>query len=114
MNYYEFISDEYVSLNLTHHFDGYFFNKVPLFRKLKWREVVSAKAVWGRTSDANLNETIFPSTLHTFGNLPYVEGGIGIENIFKIIRVEALKRFTYLYHPDIATWGVRVMFNFTF
>jgi hypothetical protein len=114
MNYYEFISDEYMSLNLTHHFDGYFFNKVPLFRKLKWREVVSGKTVWGRTSEDNLNASIFPSTLNTFEDLPYVEAGIGVENIFKIIRVEALKRFTYLDHPNIATWGIRVMLSFTF
>ncbi len=114
MNYYEFVSDEYVGLNLTHHFDGFFFNKVPFFRKLKWREIVSGNAVWGKVSQANQDVMIFPSTLHTFGNLPYAEAGVGIENIFKIIRVDALWRLTYLDHPDIAKWGIRVMLNFTF
>ncbi len=51
MNYYEFASDEYLSMYLTHHFDGFFLNHIPLMRKLKWREVAFAKAVIGTMNE---------------------------------------------------------------
>ena len=53
MNYFEFVSDYYLSAYATHHFDGFFFDKMPLIRKLKWREVVQVKSVWGRLTSKN-------------------------------------------------------------
>lgn len=43
MNFLEFASDRYASFRIDHHFSGFFFNKIPLLRKLKWRETFSAK-----------------------------------------------------------------------
>ena len=81
MNYYEFASDKYLSLLVEHHFDGFFFNRVPFFRKLKWREVVSAKSLIGRVSEKNLNAMRFPDGMRQLSK-PYGEASIGIENIF--------------------------------
>ena len=53
MNYYEFVSDQFVSLAIYHHFEGLFLNKIPLLRKLKWREVVTMKSVWGTVNEDN-------------------------------------------------------------
>lgn len=107
MNYFEFVSDQYASLTLTHHFEGYFFNRVPLFRKLKWREVISAKGLVGSLERANSDVLIFPDGMSDLSQ-PYLEASMGIENIFKIIRIDLFRRFTYLDHGDnIPKLGIR-------
>lgn len=108
MNYYEFASDTYASIWLEHHFNGFFFNRVPLFRKLKWREVVSAKGLMGDISNRNLQVMEFPLGL-TDVNKPYAEVSVGVENIFKVIRVDAMWRLSYLDHENIEIFGIRAM-----
>ena len=125
MNFLEFVGDHYASINIDQHFVGFFFNKIPLFKKLKWREVASVKAIYGGLSDKN-DPTLHPS-LYQFpvaadgrpityglGNTPYVEGSVGIENIFKFVRVDLVRRFTYLDHPDVSKWGIRARVKFDF
>lgn len=107
MNYYEFVSDRYASLFAEHHFEGLFLNHIPLMRKLKWREVVYGKGLIGSLNKETKGIMDFPSTLSGLSK-PYAEGGLGIENIFKIIRVDAIWRFSYLNHPDIQRFGLRV------
>lgn len=113
MNYYEFASDQYASLGLFHHFEGLFLNKIPLLRKLKWREVISAKAVIGTVNDQNRSTLIFPNSLHSLNNGPYVESSVGIENIFKVFRVDVLFRNTYLRQNAAANIGVKFGFQLT-
>lgn len=107
MNYYEFASDQYASIFVEHHFQGFFLNHIPLMRKLKWREVVSGKALIGSISNANRNVLEFPNGLNS-ASKPYFEVGVGVENIFKIIRVDALWRLSHLDHPNIERFGVRM------
>ncbi len=114
MKYYEFTSDQYASVGVFHHFEGIFFNKIPLVKKLKWREVVTCKALWGSVNDKNRNALIFPTTLSALGNEPYVEVSAGIENIFKVFRVDALWRSTYLRPRAIDNFGVKVGFQLAF
>jgi hypothetical protein len=114
MKYYEFTSDQYASVGVFHHFEGIFFNKIPLVKKLKWREVVTCKALWGSVNDKNRNALIFPTTLNALGNEPYVEVSAGIENIFKVFRVDALWRSTYLRPRAIDNFGVKVGFQLAF
>ncbi len=111
MSYYEFGSDQYVSAAMFHHFEGIFFNKVPLLRKLKWREVVSAKGVWGSVTQKNRDALIFPTTLKALDHGPYVEVSAGIENIFKFFKVDALWRTTYLRPKAIDNFGVKFSFQ---
>ncbi|MDP4150037.1 MAG: DUF5686 family protein [Bacteroidota bacterium] len=124
MNFLEFVSDHYLNIDVDHYFNGFFFNKVPLLKRLKWREVVEAKILWGglRTENdpnKNPNQTRFPLTngqTETFSltNEPYVEAGFAIANIFKLFRVDFIKRFTYLNHPEIPPYGIRVRAKFDF
>ena len=114
MKYYEFASDKYASVGLFHHFEGLFFNKIPLIKKLKWREVITAKALWGSANDKNKNVLIFPTTLHALGAEPYTELSAGIENIFKLFRVEALWRTTYKRAKASDNFGVKVGFQLAF
>lgn len=120
MNFMEFLSDEYTSLKVTHYFNGFIFNKIPLFKRLKLREVVSFKALYGNlTSDNNpdLNPDLykFPtapdgsaSTFPFEKGVPYIEASVGIMNLFKLFRVEFLQRITYLDNPNIPTlFGVK-------
>jgi hypothetical protein len=114
MNYYEFVSDEYATVSVFHHFDGFFLNHIPLMRKLKWREVVTAKALWGRVGSKNQNTLLFPSTLNTLNKGPYYEAGVGIENIFKVLRFDALWRLSYLDKPNISKFGIRGSLQLSF
>lgn len=114
MKYYEFASDRYVSLGLFHHFEGLLFNKIPLLRKLKWREVVTGKGVIGSISDKNQHVLIFPTTLHSLNHGPYAEVSAGVENIFKVFRVDALWRLTYRDPKAINNFGVKFSFQLAF
>jgi len=96
MNYYEFVSDTWISATFIHHFSGLLFNKIPLLRKLNWREVAHVRAVYGTLSDKNARYSYFPGNLRSFERQPYYEAGVGIENIFKIIRIDAVWRMSHL------------------
>jgi len=124
MNFLEFVSDHYAAAYVDHYFNGFFFNKIPLLKKLKWREVVEGKILFGglRTENdpaQNPQQIKFPFTdgqieTYSLTNVPYIEGGFGIANIFKLIRVDYIRRFTYLNHPNIPTWGIRARAKFDF
>ncbi len=98
MNFFEFTSDKYASLHLEHHFDGLLFNRIPLLKKWKWREVACGQLLFGSVTDKN--SFIIPSNYPGFTRLtldkPYAEVSYGIENIFKIVRIDFLHRLTYL------------------
>lgn len=114
MNFFEFISDRAVSVFLDHHFDGLFFNRVPLFRRLKWREVVGGKAVAGSLDPKHLQEMEFLPFMYDLSGGPYGEVSFGIENILKILRVDAVRRLAYLDHENTRKWAYRLSVNITF
>ncbi len=121
MNRFEFVSDKFVTLQLQHHLDGWFFNKIPGLRKLDLRLVGNFKAAYGHLSAANkaanrLNFADFNKQIpvQAPGPVPFMEAGVGIENIFKIIRVDAIWRLTYLDNPEAQKFTVRFAFDFNF
>src|SRR5258706_8059906 len=105
MNYYEFVSDQYAMFIFSHHFNGIFFDKLPLLRKLKFREVINAKSVIGSLRQANRDILVNGNRLTSLSH-PYYEAGVGIENILKMIRVDAIWRLNYLDKPDVSNFAV--------
>jgi len=124
MNFLEFVSDQYVSLFIDHDFNGFFFNKIPLIRKLKFREVASFKILYGGVSEKNRDYNTdvykFPVSAdgvpltYTLENKPYIECSIGVANILKIFRIDLVKRLSYLNNPNTSNIGLRVRFKFYF
>ena len=126
MNYYEFVSQYYVKGLFEYNFNGFLLNRVPLIGKLKLREIVTLKAVWGGISDQcnpmNGNERLFKFPTNADGEMqtytlekePYIEGGIGISNIFRILRIDYVRRFNYLDHPEVDKWGIFFSFRVKF
>lgn len=112
MNFLEFVSDQHVFIRAEHFFKGFFFNRVPLLKKLGLREIASFKLSYGTITDGNnpaLNRSLplystaadgSPLTFN-YDQGAYMEGSVGITNIFKILRVDLVKRLTYLDHPDV-------------
>ncbi|MDX1652991.1 MAG: DUF5686 family protein [Brumimicrobium sp.] len=113
IDFFEFISDKYVGVQLEHHFNGLFFDRIPLVRKLKWRLVASARSVYGDISDRQLETMLLPDVTRSFGNTPYVESSIGIENIFKVLRFDLVWRMTHL-TPEISPLSIRGKFEIRF
>lgn len=125
MNFLEFVSDKYVSVNFDHYFNGFIFNKIPLLKKLKWREVATFKVLYGSIRNENnpqynTSQFLFPvnaegvATTYSLRREPYMEASIGIANIFKLLRFDLVKRLSYYDHPEVAKWGIRGRFKFDF
>lgn len=120
LNAMEFINDEYASWDITYFMNGAIFNRLPLIRRLKWREVFFTRGFWGnltaKNNPANGGEGLFrfPEGSYEMDKQPYVEVGAGVENIFKVLRLDYVWRLTYRDHPDISRSGLRVSLHFTF
>ena len=121
MNPMEFINDSYVSWEMTYWANGTILNYIPLIKKLKLREAFSFRGIWGHLSDRNnpqYNADLFKfptiSEVQTMTNVPYMEAAVGIDNLFKILRVDYVWRLTYRNSPNIDKGGVRIQLHFTF
>ncbi|MCM1356362.1 MAG: DUF5686 and carboxypeptidase regulatory-like domain-containing protein [Staphylococcus sp.] len=121
LNPMEFINDSYAQWDITYWANGAILNYIPLLKKLKLREAVTFKGVWGHLSDRNkpeLNPQLytFPTITHTqtMTNTPYMEISVGLDNIFRILRLDYTWRLTYRDNPDACLSGLRFTFHFSF
>ena len=127
INNMEFMNDRFVSLDVQWDLSGKLFNRIPLLKHLKWREVIGFKTLYGTLTDKNNpfkqgNQSDlfeFPSrngqpTSFVMGDTPYMELNVGIHNIFKILRVDYVRRLNYLNAPNAKKNGVRFVLQFDF
>ncbi|HEY4289111.1 MAG TPA: DUF5686 family protein [Puia sp.] len=124
MNFLEFVSDHYAGVDIEHHFNGFIFNKIPYLKRLKWREILTAKVLYGGLRDENnpakdptlIKFPLLDGQASTFalGSQPYIEAGFAIGNIFKFLRVDAIERFSYLQHPMAPRYGIRFQLKFDY
>jgi hypothetical protein len=113
LNFVEFVSDQYVSSFIENHWEGLFFDRIPLVNKLKMRLVTTGRIMYGGVSERHNQVMLMPAFVKKFGNVPYAELSIGIENIFKVLRVDLVWRMTHN-TPGISPLGVRANFSFNF
>ena len=113
MNYYEFVTDTYASIQLEHNFNGLIFSRIPYLRKLNLREIVGVKGVWGEISDNNiaLNAS---NIIYKAPEDIYWEYTAGIGNIFKVFRLDFSWRGSYLDVPNANKFVIRGSFGFHF
>ena len=121
INNMEFLNDRYASLALTYDMNGKLFNRIPLIKKLKWRETFRVRGLWGTLTDKNnpyksnnADLFLFPTrnglpTSYVMDNTPYVEASVGIYNIFKLLHIEYVRRLTYTDIPNTKKGGIRFM-----
>ncbi len=114
----EFIMDRYVSLYATYHMKGLILNHIPLIKNLRLREVLGFKILYGGMSDMNnpaldhVGLYLLPAGANFLSDKPYMEYSIGIENILKLIRIDYVRRLSYL--DDAASpYAVKVSLQFT-
>ena len=110
---FEFVSDQYAQLWIEHHFNGFFFNKIPGFSKLKLREVLIFKGLMGSFSQKNRDVLTVPTELTSPNKVPYIELGFGIENIAYLFRVDFLWRATYRNNGG-QNWGIKFILKPSF
>ena len=123
VNNMEFLNDRFASLHIGWDLNGKIFNRIPLLKKLKWREYIGFKCLWGKLTDKN-NPTLNPDSniLMAFpegstimdSHRPYMEVAFGIHNILKLFHVEYVRRLNYLDLPTAHKQGVRLMMQMTF
>ena len=122
INNMEFLNDRFASMSVSYDMNGKLFNRIPLLKNLKWREMFRVRALWGTLTDKNNpfksdNPDLFrfPMRDGKFTSfvmdpkVPYIEGSIGIYNIFKLLHIEYVHRFTYRDNPGINKNGIRFM-----
>lgn len=118
MNFFEFISDRYVTGLLENHWDGLFFDRIPLVKKLKLRLVTTARVAIGSVDPKHTAEMLLPDFTKQFGKIPYVEVGAGIENILSVGRIDVFWRLTHLAPgvkvTDISNFGIRARYAINF
>lgn len=118
MNFFEFISDRYVTGLIENHWEGLFFDRVPLIRKLKLRLVTTARIAYGQIDPKHTAEMLLPDFTKQFGKVPYVEVAAGIENILNIGRIDVFWRLTHLASgvkvTDISNFGLRARYSLNF
>ena len=121
----EFLNDRFASLYVSWDFNGKIFNRIPLLKKLKWREYIGFRCLWGELTDKNnpfLEQNAQSDILMMFPNgcrvmdpkEPYYELSLGIHNIFKLIHVEYVRRLNYNDYPGVHKDGIRFMVRMTF
>jgi hypothetical protein len=113
LNFYEFVTDQYATLEWNHNFSGRLFARIPFMRKLNWREIIGVKGVYGTISDANraINAS---GLIYNAPERGYWEYSAGIGNIFKVFRIDFSWRGNYLNIPDTNRFAVKGSFGFYF
>ncbi len=119
MNPMEFVSDEYIYFDLTYQLNGLIVSRLPLIRKLKLREIVTFKGLYGKLSDKNnpnLSSGLysFPNGTGPLGKDPYMEVSVGFDNILTVLKLDYVWRLSYLDRPDIEKGGLRISAGISF
>ncbi len=120
LDFFEFSSDRFAELRYRHSFEGIILNTIPLLKRLKWRLVGEANFLYGDLSQKSIDRVIYPSDengnpeipFSQFTNKPYVEVAYGVENIFRILTIQAFHRLTYLERNNVNKFALKFKIDF--
>lgn len=114
----EYVADKYLRFQTTYHMRGLLFNRIPLIKRLRLREVISLHGYWGGMSQINSTPRegmpYLPSTSMPMNNRLHLEVGAGIDNIFTLFRVEYFYRITDPHIPAAHRHAVRIRTSLAF
>lgn len=113
LNFMEFISDKYVTGFVENHWEGLFFDRIPLVKKLNLRLVTTGRILYGDISQKHEQAMLIPDFVKRFDGIPYMETSVGIENILKVIRVDVVWRMTHPI-PGQSPFGIRARYALNF
>lgn len=113
LNFMEFISDKYVTGFIENHWEGLFFDRIPLVKKLNLRLVTTGRILYGDISEKHEQAMLIPDFVKRFNGIPYMETSVGIENILKVIRVDVVWRMTHPI-PGQSPFGIRARYALNF
>ena len=125
INNMEFLNDRFASVQFTWEMGGKILNRIPLLRKMKLREILEFKGLWGTLSKKNnpfLPENagssklmVFPENSFTMdGKVPYWEYAVGVQNILSLIQIQYVHRINYMNLPTATRHGIRFVITPTF
>ncbi len=117
----EFATDRYASWDLTYWMNGLILNRIPFIKEAKLREVVSFRGYWGKLSNRNkpwLHDDLLrlpaDANVRELSGTPYMELGVGLDNIFTFLRLDYVWRLSYRDTLSGNRSGVRISLHFSF
>lgn len=100
MNRFEYLHDRYTGFNIEHNFGNGLFRFLPLLKNVKWRQLWTAKGLWGKLSEENkILNFVADAPFRSLNGKPYFELGTGVENILKVLRIDFIWRLTPVSEP---------------
>lgn len=109
----EFIGDTQYAVRATFVGDKLLLSKMPLFRSLGFKELISFRLAKSWLSDKNIpnfsNQLLqLPPQTGIMGKAPYMEASIGIADILNVLRIEYIHRINYRNNPEAIKGAFRV------
>ncbi len=111
-----FAHNVYTNVHLDWVGGGIVFNKIPMLKQLKLREMLSLKAHYGDRNSSYKPVFDLPQAYSQEMTMPYAEIGVGITNIFKVLRVEYIHQLggTYVNRSFTDNSGIRFRAEMSF
>ena len=82
------------------------------------RTLATANILVGNLSAKNRQDLLGDNALENLPKIgylnkqPYIEVGYGVENIFRLLRIDFIHRLSYLKHDNVSRFGVKASVQF--
>lgn len=120
LNYYDYITDQYLNAHFEHHFNGFVMNRLPLVKKLNLRFLATFRIAYGTLSESYMDYLVTDLKLQAPDRNPYFEYSVGLENLglgqLRFFRLDCIWRgpHRFVNGPQSPKFGVRLSVKPTF